>query len=234
MNVRWLPPLPDPDEDDASDEVRTERRPTVMRALPIDAGGRARCASCGRFVASNEELCDRCASEADATDAADRRPVEAAAARAQRDASGAASDHAFAMEVAWVFDRTRSEFVIPRPSELHTIEHAPVIRNASHLPAPPPVADRVPREETLPAPRAVGVQPVIAEDRAADVGPADGWIYHPPRELTRVGIVPTSHDDEPSLLSQVVSAATEPRWLARIVILLAVLLSLVIPLLLLR
>lgn len=232
MNVRLLPPFPGPEDEDPSGEAAAEGQPPVMRALPIEVGGPGRCTGCGRFAASNEERCERCAAEVEASEP---RPTEVAS-RTASGSSGATGDHAFAKEVAWVFDRTRTEFVMPRPSELHRLEHAPVIREAAHLPAPPPsIADRPRRAQELPSAGAVRVEPVVADDRAADVGPADAWLYHARREpATHVGIVPTAHEDEPSIWSQALSAAAEPRWLARIVIVIAVLLSTLIPLLLLR
>jgi hypothetical protein len=119
------------------------RPPRSMAApmLTVVRGQRTRCAICGRFVASTQTHCDRC-----------RPPLPVAVgpvAAASTPPVARLTPLPSATPRSWIFERTRSEFVVPRPSEVHpeaSISTASTGARGQLLPhiGPAPVAHEMP------------------------------------------------------------------------------------------
>ena len=104
-----------PDDGDL-EPTRARTAGPASGSLAVIRAGRSRCATCGRFVASTQTYCDRC------------RPTAIVAAAPLTAAVTPAAD-AIATPApppparAWMFEQTRSDFIVPRPNQLHP-EHS--------------------------------------------------------------------------------------------------------------
>jgi hypothetical protein len=101
--------LPDHGELEPTPERRTG---SAIGTMAVIRAGRPRCAECGRFVASTETYCDR------------HRPKAIAAADPLRAAVIPATDAIATPELppsarARMYEQTRSDFIVPRPNQLH-------------------------------------------------------------------------------------------------------------------
>ncbi len=103
--------------------------PRAQRSGPT-SGGRARCLACGRYVASTMSYCARChplpqilpSHEAIVpipAPSAESGPVALPAPRMVIEPTAPPVPPAHVPPPPSIFERTRSEFVVPRPSELH-------------------------------------------------------------------------------------------------------------------
>lgn len=103
-------PEPVPSESTATPGPRVAL--AIAPPLRVVRAGRTRCATCGRFIAGGRTHCDRC-EQAIATQLplqetiAPPKPVVSAVLRTAPPPE------------TWFYQRTRSDFVVPRPSELH-------------------------------------------------------------------------------------------------------------------
>jgi len=96
----------------AAETVGPDLHPVPASEPAISRRKRQRCQHCGRFVQADRTLCQRCET--------DKPGDEPAAARSP--APILLPDPIappIAMRHSGVFDRARSDFVVPRPSELH-------------------------------------------------------------------------------------------------------------------